>query len=76
MKTTMRKRAILKAWGYPGDGTGTIVIKRKMCNKPQCGKCPHGFYAYYRLVNGLFKHEQYLGRCTASGLPETNTQLV
>lgn len=68
--------ATYQDWGLPYRMGRHVHIKKVHCNKGQCTKCPHGYYAYWRWTVDGKKAELYLGRCDAKGYPERNTQLA
>ena len=69
MVTDYNEQPILKKkWGVKSK-LGTIRVKKIVCGKPNCGKCPHEFYAYH-VYYFLGKYVwEYLGKSDNLGRP-------
>lgn len=62
------KQNIREVWDLPKH-RGNVRIKAVYCNKPNCKKCPHAYYLYFREKEGWQMKEKYIGKCDKNGMP-------
>jgi hypothetical protein len=67
MKDKIKEKIIQKVWKLPEDKKP--MIRKIYCGKPNCTKCPHGYYLYVRIKTMNGNIDKYVGKCDKNGLP-------
>lgn len=67
MKQKIMQKVIKKIWKLEEEEIPRV--KKISCGKPNCTKCPHGYYLYARSKKNRKYIDRYVGKCSKIGLP-------